>query len=150
MKIEEFIEHTSKLEKFYNKELEQYEKDIWYQELKSITEKRYLQIIKKVYTEYKFMPKLADIVLINRELPYNTNNNIINKKIECKICKGLGVVEYFKKIEDIEYQYFAKCNCQNGSNYNYDGTKISDTQHKSKYYIPSITEIALKKQGKVK
>lgn len=144
MELNEFMQVTDRLEKFFNKELEQYEKDIWYQELKSIPIKRYEQVIKKAYTECKFMPKLADIVSINREMPYNTNNNIINKKIECNICKGLGVVKYFKKIEDVEYQYFARCNCQNGINYNYDGTKISDTQHKSEYYIPSVKEVFCK------
>lgn len=141
MELIEFMQETDKLEKFYNKELEQYEKDIWFQELKTISIKRYQQVIKKAYTECKFMPKLADIVSINKELPYNTNNNNINTKIECNICKGLGVVEYLKKIEDREYKYFAKCKCQNAQNFNYDGTKISDNKHKSLYYIPSISEV---------
>ena len=77
MELSEFMQVTDRLEKFYNKELEQYEKDIWFQELKTIPIKRYEQVIKKAYTECKFMPKLADIVSINREMPYNTNNNII-------------------------------------------------------------------------
>ena len=141
MELNEFMQETDKLEKFYNKELEKYEKDIWFQEIKTIPLKRYQQIIKKAFTECKFMPKLADIITINKDLPYNTNNNVINKKIECKICEGLGVVEYFKKTDGIAYQYFARCKCENGNNFNYDGTKISE--NKSKFYIPTLAQINL-------
>ena len=147
MQIAEFIQETSKIEKFYNKKMEQYEKDIWYQELKSITVSRYAQVIRKAFNECKFMPKLADIVAINRELAYNTNNSENKQKVACSKCHGDGVIKYFKKVDNgdrvYDYEYFARCTCQNGNDFNYDGTKISDEKHRSKFYIPSIEQLNL-------
>lgn len=143
MQIAEFIQETSKIEKFYNKALEQYEKDIWYQELKNIPVKRYAQVIRQAFNECKFMPKLADIVTINKELPYNTNNGTIKEKVACNKCNGDGVIKYFKEVDGHTYEYFARCVCQNGNNFNYDGTKISDEKHRSKFYIPSLAQLSL-------
>ena len=147
MQIAEFIQETSKIEKFYNKPMEQYEKDIWYQELKNIPVNRYAQVIRRAFNECKFMPKLADIVAINRELPYNTNNKAIKEKVFCYKCHGDGVIKYFKSVDNGDrtyiYEYFARCICQNGNDFNYDGTKISDEKHRSKFYIPSIAQLNL-------
>ena len=44
---------------------------------------------------------------------------------------------------NIEYEYIARCNCQNGQEYIYDGTKISDKEHRSKYYIPVAQELGI-------
>lgn len=147
MQIAEFIQETSKIEKFYNKALEQYEKDIWYQELKNIPVKRYAQVIRQAFNECKFMPKLADIVAINKELPYNTNKATIKEKVACSKCHGDGVIKYFKKVDNgdrsYSYEYFARCVCQNGNDFNYDGTKISDEKHRSKFYIPSLAQLSL-------
>lgn len=143
MQMTEFMQETDKLEKFYGKEIEQYEKNIWFQELKSIPVKRYSQIIKKAFTECKFIPKLADIVAINRELPYNTNTESVKEKVICNKCNGDGVIKYFKEIDGHAYEYFARCVCQNGNNFNYDGTKISDEKHRSKFYIPSLAQLSL-------
>ena len=141
MQIAEFIQETSKIEKFYNKQIEQYEKDIWYQQLKAMPIKRYEQVIKKAFSECKFIPKLADIVAINRELPYSTDNRVVKEKVICNKCNGDGVIKYFKEVDGHAYEYFARCVCQNGNDFNYDGTKISDEKHRSKFYIPSITQI---------
>jgi len=116
MKIEEFLEHTNKLEKFFNKELEQFEKDIWFQELKPLTAKRYLQIIKKLYTQNKFMPKLADIVELNRILPFD-NNQQQTKKENCKRCGNKGFIIYQTVYNGNTYDTFAKCTCKNAEPY---------------------------------
>lgn len=141
MQIAEFIQETSKIEKFYNKQIEQYEKDIWYQQLKAMPIKRYEQVIKKAFSECKFIPKLADIVAINRELPYSTDNRVVKEKVICNKCNGDGVIKYFKEVDGHAYEYFARCVCQNGNDFNYDGTKMSDEKHRSKFYIPSIAQI---------
>ena len=137
MELNEFMQETDRLEKFYNKELEQYEKDIWFQELKILPAKRYQQIIKKAYTEYKFMPKLADIIEINKQMPYEKKIKT-DEKVECKKCKGKGIIIYTKIIqnnkEKIHYDYVARCTCKNGENYNYKGES---------YYIPTIEQIGL-------
>ena len=97
MQISEFIEETSKIEKFYEKELDLFQRDIWFQELKNITIQRYRQIIKQVFNKCKFMPKLADIVSINEELPYVKTNKESTQKVECNRCHGLGLI-FYKKI----------------------------------------------------
>ena len=118
MQITEFIEETNKIEKFYNKSLEQYEKDIWFQNLKLLSVKRYQEIIKRVFVENKFMPKLADIIEINKEMPYDKPKVV---KEQCNICHGKGFKTYKKIIKngnvEIPYTYVARCNCRNGNLY---------------------------------
>lgn len=65
MQISEFIEETSKIEQYFVKELDDYQREIWYNELKDIDLNRYRQIIRQVFRKCKFMPKLADMFLIN-------------------------------------------------------------------------------------
>ena len=60
---------------------------------------------------------------------------------KCNKCNGDGVIKYFKEVDGHAYEYFARCVCQNGNDFNYDGTKISDEKHRSKFYIPSIAQI---------
>lgn len=150
MEIAEFIEETNRIEKFFEKELTTYQRDEWFKELKNMPMNRYRQIINQTFRQCKFMPKLADIVSINNEMPYNTNNNNLREKVECKICHGDGVVKYFKKIDNgdrqLDYEYYARCKCQNGNEFNYDGTRISDTKHRSKFYIPLMTQLNLQNQ----
>lgn len=147
MEIVEFIEETNRIEKFFEKELTKFQRDEWFKELRNIPINRYRQIINQVFRECKFMPKLADIVSINNEMPYNSNNNNLKRKVECNICHGNGVIKYFKEIDNgdkkLEYEYYARCNCENGKEFNYDGTTISDTKHRSKYYISLMTQLNL-------
>lgn len=146
MQIAEFIEETNRLEKFYEKELDEFQRGIWFQSLKSLSVQRYRQVINQGFNKCKFMPKLADIISLNQELPYNTEKKQI-EKVSCERCNGLGLIFYWKHIEDgervIKYQYATRCNCKNGLNYLYDGTKISDEEYKSKYCIALADEIAL-------
>lgn len=131
MTLTEFNEETNKLEKFYNKELEEYERDIWFRELKYMPIKRYKQIITKLYTTNKFMPKLADIISLSRELPYEQKQD---QKVECDICKGKGFVLYKQLINRYPYEFTARCDCQNGDKYKFDD---------GKFYIPSVNQLGL-------
>lgn len=147
MEISEFIAETSRIENFFEKELTNFQRDIWYQELKDVPINRYRQIVKKAFSECKFMPKLADITAINKELPYGNNEKKGVEKVDCDKCNGLGVIPYKKIItngnQKIEYEYFARCNCQNASQFVYDGTIINDTNHRSKFYIASVEQLGL-------
>ena len=147
MEISEFIDVTTKMENFFEKELTKFQRDEWYKEFKNIPVSRYRQIINQTFRQCKFMPKLADLVSINTELPYNTNNNIIKEKVECNKCKGKGVIQYFKEVDNgnskMKYEHYAKCECANGNDFNYDGTMISDNRNKSKFYIPTMQQINL-------
>lgn len=146
MTEKEFVEETCDIEKFYGKELNEFENKRWFEELKNITLVRYRQIIRQVFRKCKFMPKLADIISIEEELPYSQSKEEI-KKVACNKCKGLGLIFYKKYIENgnkkLEYEYVARCNCQNGLEYAYDGTKITDPEHRSKFYVPTAQQLGL-------
>ncbi len=139
MKIPEFIEETEKIEKFFSKELDEYQRQIWYRELKVINVNRYKQIIMQVFRKCKFMPKLADILEINDILPYIQNTDKQNKTTKCQQCKGLGIILEKRilnnGVQEIEYTYALRCNCLNGIRFVYDGSKIDDNKHRSKFYI---------------
>ena len=146
MQIAEFVEETSQIEQFFEKELTDFQRENWYQELKYIDIERYRQIVKQVFRKCKFMPKLADIITIQEELPYQQNKKA-RQKTDCEKCKGEGFILYQKIINDgnrkIEYTYVARCTCQNAEDFKYNGTKINDIKHRSKYYIPSVEEIGI-------
>ena len=147
----EFVEETSRIERFFStdsktKELTAEERKEWYEELRNMAVSRYRQIIRQAFRKCKFMPKLADIVSINEELPYQSNKKETTK-VDCNKCKGLGLVFYKKLIDNgknkIKYEYVAHCNCQNGLEYAYDGTTISDSRYKSKFYVPTAQQIGI-------
>lgn len=145
MEIPEFIDETSKIEEYYEKELTKVQRDVWYQELKKITVDRYRRIIKQVFRECKFMPKLSDILEIDEKLP--GENSKKKQKVECNMCKGSGFHPYEKIVDNgvqkLSYTFLARCECENGLEYAYDGTKISDARYRSKYYIPTIQQLGL-------
>ena len=86
----EFVEETNNLEKFFDKDLKDFERAIWFRELKDIDVARYRQIVKEAYRQCKFMPKLADIIKINNELPKaKIQKEEITEK--CDICKNRRV-----------------------------------------------------------
>lgn len=144
MEVKEFVEETSKIEKYYGKELDEFQRKVWFQELKTIDIKRYRQITREIYRQCKFMPKLSDILDIQNELPYAQKQKNISY-VECQKCNSRGFKLYTKRIkngnQDLEYTYVARCDCVNGQEFAYDGTKVIDTQHRSKFYVPTIQQI---------
>jgi len=128
MIISEFVEITSEIEKFYDKELTLGQRNIWFEELKNINKERYRQISREIYKTQKFMPKLADIIEINKNLPSLTSSDD-GKICECKRCNSTGIIIYKKIVDGYTYDFGARCNCKNG-------LKLSKT-------IPSINEIGI-------
>lgn len=147
MEVAEFIEETSRIEKYYEKELDKFQRDIWYQELKNQPVNRYRQIINQIFRKCKFMPKLADIISIDEELPYTQINKEVTEKVKCNKCKGLGLIFYKKIINNgskkLKYEFVARCDCKNGLEYAYDGTTISDSRYRSKFYVPTAQQLGL-------
>ncbi len=118
MQINEFIEATSRLEKYYNKEYTTAQLDIMYEELKDFSIERYRQLISAAIRKCTIKPKVADFYTIDSEMPRTKDEP--NEEIEeCKKCKKTGYVTYKKYITDggkkIEYIYAARCNCTNGN-----------------------------------
>ncbi len=116
MTITEFVEVLSEIEKFFGKELTDFESKKWHEELKEISKERFRQLARECYRNNKFMPKLADIIDYNKSVP-RLQKRDYREKENCKICGNTGFVSYTKlnKDEGIEYFYVAKCKCTNGT-----------------------------------
>lgn len=114
MKIEEFDEETRKLEKFYDKEIPEEQRKVWYEELKKIDIIRYKYIIGQIYRKNKYLPKLAEILEVNNTIGYTEQLKQKEEKIKCDYCNGTGFIFYKKKVGDIIYDYVCRCNCVNG------------------------------------
>ena len=116
MKIDEFMEETKKLERFYSKELTEEQKTIWFENLKKLTLQRYQYIIGVIYRKNKYFPTLADILQINDETGMKKEEKKY-KEEKCDICSSRGVIRYIKKINGIDYDYYCKCHCLNANKY---------------------------------
>ena len=115
MTLEEFNTETTRLEKFYGKQLEMFERDVWFKELKGMSLKRYEQIVKRIFTENKFMPKLADIIALHRVLQYPADEK--SKVVECKRCENRGFIIYQTLHNGYVFDSVAKCTCKNAEPY---------------------------------
>ena len=107
----EFLEVTREIEKFYEKEINAEQSRRWFEELKNITKERYRQISRECYKTLKFIPKLPDIIEINKRIPSEVEKN--NTVYDCSRCKGIGLIVYTKVQEEYPYKYVARCNCKN-------------------------------------
>ena len=131
MTTTEFLEITGEIEGFFGKELNDQQKHVWFEELKEMKKERYRQISRECYKTLKFLPKLADIVEINRNLARKATEQVDDTIYPCDICNGTGIVMYYRKEPDLgdrAYQYGARCDCKNGLRYR---------------NIPSISELGL-------
>lgn len=120
MELSEFIEATSRLENYYGKEYTTEQRRIMHEELKNLTVERYRQLISAIMRKSKFLPKIADFLEADMELPHQQKE--VTESVECEVCHGEGYV-YYKKIipsENLEYNYACRCICQNGQSKNKD------------------------------
>lgn len=111
MQVGEFIEATSRLEKYHEREYTTEQRQIMFQELENMPIERYKRIIVKLIRESKYFPKIADILEKDKEIGYE---KIEEEIVECKICKGVGLLTYKKEFEGLMYTYACRCSCQNG------------------------------------
>lgn len=143
MTYEEFIKKTKLIEDFFDKEYNYAQKEIMYEELKHYSAEKYEKAIHFICKTSRYKPILSEII---EAMQRSTNySNIEREKCECKACKGTGYIIYHKKINDCDYQFVSLCNCKNAEGLEYDGTKIADKEHKSKYYIEKAENIFLNK-----
>lgn len=144
MQIGEFIEATGRLEKYYDKEYTNEQRQIMYDELKDIEIERYRRLISVVIKKSKFLPKVADIIDANNEEPYTSYINE-QEKIVCGKCNSTGYIIYNKVIKDGDKEYIvpysAVCDCGNAKQYK--GWEITDKRYRSDFYIPFAKELNL-------
>lgn len=114
MKIEEFNKETQKLERFYEKEISEEQKKIWYEEFKRMNIERYRYIIGQAYRKSKFIPKLADMIEINKNCGYIESEEKSIQK--CEKCNGTGIILYKKNVtgNETECDYACRCTCLAG------------------------------------
>lgn len=62
MILSEFIEATSKLEMYYEKEYTDEQRKIMFEEVKDMPIKKYQELINNCIRSCKFLPKLSDIL----------------------------------------------------------------------------------------
>ncbi len=137
MILSEFIEATSKLENYYEKEYSNEQRIIMFDELKNFSIERYKKIISQCIRDCKFLPKIADIIKANGEIvEIKSEDN--TPKYDCNKCNKTGYVMYTKVIQEgdktIPYNYALRCTCKNGEysnkkipTYEEMGIEISDS-----------------------
>lgn len=127
----EFIEATNRLEHYYEKQYSTEQLKIMFEELKDIDANRYKLIVTRLIRTSKFLPKIADIVEMNNELP-RTKKEKTKEAVNCERCGGTGYLLYKKKVQDSIYEYACLCPCGNGEPY-----------RGKEYYIPHAEEIGM-------
>ena len=142
MELKEFTGYVTEIENFYGSELSETEKTIWYNNLKTLSLERFNYIISIIYKTSKFMPKLADILQINKQIPYENSIEPKKKIGKCNKCNGTGYIIYTKEVDGKEYQYAMVCDC--GRQERYSGKDCENAMNQSKYYIPTLQETGLK------
>lgn len=142
METDEFIEITNRLEKYYEKEYTNEQLKIMHEELKDFKVDRYKILVSEAIKRCKFLPKVADIIQIDKEIGYKNLDDEV-ERIECKKCGGTGIIVYKKKIQDglkeYYYDFAAVCDCGNFKQYKGWESK----ENKSNYYTPMAKELNL-------
>ena len=140
----EFIEATSRIEQYYNKEYTNEQRRIMFKELEDINIERYRQLVSTVIRKSKFLPKIADFVEANVETPFSTPKDTL-QKIECKKCNSTGYLVYTKIIKDGERQFKNQyaCVCTCGNVRKYEGWKVTDKRYRSDFFTPYAQEIRI-------
>lgn len=144
MQINEFIEATTRVETYYGKEYTKEQRQIMFKELKDMNIERYRQLVSAVMRKSKFLPKIADFVEANIEIPFSVQKDGL-QKVECKKCNSTGYLIYTKVIRDgnreFKNQYASVCDCGNAKKY--EGWKVTDKRYRIDYYTPSVQELGI-------
>lgn len=140
MKIDEFMEEIKKIENYYQKEMTDEQKKIWFDNLKNMNIARFKYIIANLFRTSKFIPKLADVYELNSSLGVIKREE---QKKNCPKCNNTGYIIYKKPAKDgeIETEYGAICSCKRQTQYK--GWEINDEAHRTEFYTPLVEELTL-------
>lgn len=132
----EFIEVTTRLESYYDKEYTIEQRKIMYEFLNKWNKEKYTKAVNYCIRNSKYLPKLVDLTNMNM----NTVKVQEDKKINytrCNKCNGEGFIRYFKDVKDgnriLKYDYVALCTCENAKK----------QKEINKYNLPTLAEIGL-------
>ena len=118
----EFVQATSRLENYFDKEYKQ---------------EQYTKAVKYCIRNCKYLPKLADITSADISIVKTQSSKDINF-VKCDKCNGEGFIKYFRQKRDgdrvLKYEYIALCTCEN-----------AEKQRKiNGYNLPTLAELGLK------
>lgn len=140
----EFVEATSRLETYFDKDYTTGQRQEMFKELKDMNIERYRQLVSAVMRKCKFLPKIADFVEANIQEPFSVKRDDL-QKIDCKKCNSTGYLIYTKVIKDgnrgFKNQYASVCGCGNAKKY--EGWKVTDKRYRSDCYTPLAQELGI-------
>ena len=94
MTILEFKDKIGEVERFYSKEYVNEQKNELYRYFKEYTLKQFAYIISKVYQKCKYLPSIAEIIEIEKEIPFSKIRK--TEKTDCKNCiRGFALAPFF-------------------------------------------------------
>ena len=132
----EFVQTTSRLENYFDKEYKQEQLKEMYYMLKDWSIEKYIKAVTYCIRNCKYLPKLAD--LTNADVTsVKTQSSKDIDYVKCNKCNGEGFIRYFRQKNDgnrvLKYEYIALCTCQNAEK----------QRQINKYNLPTLTEIGL-------
>lgn len=125
MNPNEFMEVFEALKRLYEKKLTEEQDLEYYKEFKDLKPSQFKYLCGEATRNCKYFPKIADLVAIRKTIKFQQDKNKAPTKTPCVICNSTGVIRYYRKINDIEYEYVARCICDNANEFKAYG-KLSD------------------------
>lgn len=140
----EFVEATSRLERYFDKEYTKSQRAEMYKELKEFSIERYKRLVSVVLRKSKYLPKIAEFFEANKETIFTPQHDE-SEKIECKKCNSTGYILYTKPVKDgtkeLKNTYGAICSCGNAKKF--EGWNMLDKRNKSNFYTPIAKDLGL-------
>lgn len=136
MTNEEFVQTTSRLEGYFDKEYKTEQLKEMFTVVKGWTIEKYTKAVNYCIRNNKYLPKIADLIGADTATIQTQSTKAI-EYIKCKKCNGEGFIKYFKQKKDgnriLKYEYIALCTCENGRK----------QKEINKFNLPTLAEIGL-------
>ena len=119
----EFVEATGRIEKYYEKEFNEFQRKFWFDNLKNIPIENYKKIVDEILRNCKYFPKFADVKEIIKNTKFERQENKEKIHVKCELCGSTGLIKYYTAVKngdkELKYEYLARCICQNKENYDW-------------------------------
>ena len=136
MTNEEFVQATSRLEGYFDKEYKTEQLKEMFAVVRGCTIEKYTKAVNYCIRNNKYLPKIADITNADTATVQTQSTKTI-EYTKCEKCNGEGFIKYFKKKIDgnrtLKYEYIALCTCENAKK----------QREINKYNFPTLAEIGL-------
>ena len=136
MSNEEFIQATSRLEGYFDKEYKTEQLKEMFAVVRGWTIEKYTKAVNYCIRNCKYLPKIADLTNADTATVQTQSTKTI-EYTKCEKCNGEGFIKYFKKKIDgnrtLKYEYIALCTCENAKK----------QKEINKFNLPTLAEIGL-------